>query len=94
MPILPLSNSYIVQASIHSNWVVGMAAFPTSSGIVLNNDDYEALKSKIQPENLGKFSVINLKTGEKPEVLLLHLIIALKLIITFYQSQTVKISNI
>lgn len=61
------SFAFTVKASIHSNWAVGMAAFPTSSGIVLNNEDYDKIKNEIHPENIGLFHIFNFKDWRKTQ---------------------------
>ena len=59
--------NFLVQDSIHSSWAVGIAAFPASSGIVLNNEDYENIKNKINSENIGLFHIINFKDWRNTE---------------------------
>lgn len=51
--------TFTVKDSIHTNWITGQANYPSDSGIVMNDEDYNEVKSNVQPENKGFFHIIN-----------------------------------
>lgn len=61
------SFDFIVKDSYFSKWITGVSVFPSSSGVVLNDQDYAQIKAKIGLQNIGVVHIINFKDWEKTE---------------------------
>lgn len=53
------SFNYKVAASYHADWFATGTAYPSSSGVVVSNGDYEAMQAKVNPEAAGIHYGIN-----------------------------------
>ncbi len=49
---------YQVQESTREAFIANGSVFPSSSGLVLNDKDYNSLKSAIDPSNIGSFKIL------------------------------------
>jgi putative ABC transport system permease protein len=56
-----------VKDSYAAKWLTGANVYPSSSGIVLNNEDYAKIKAEIGLQNVGIIHIINFKDWEKTE---------------------------
>ncbi|MCX7749434.1 MAG: FtsX-like permease family protein [Clostridia bacterium] len=56
---------FLVKDSLHLKWVTGGAVYPSSSGIVLNDADYNEIYNKVSQEHMGIFHIFNFKNWEK-----------------------------
>lgn len=50
--------TFIVKDSIHSEWIANGESYKSSSGIVINNDDYNNMKNTIEPNRIGLYTGI------------------------------------
>lgn len=58
---------YKVKESIHGKWINGPTAYPSSSGIVLNDEDFAKLKQKVELQSVGTIHIINFNDWRKTE---------------------------
>lgn len=47
--------SYTIQASYHGDWFASPRSYPSSSGIIVSNEDYRAMKVKVGPAAIGSY---------------------------------------
>ncbi|MEI2394038.1 ABC transporter permease [Paenibacillus phytohabitans] len=45
--------NYKVKSSYHADWFATASSYPTSSGIVVSNEDYKNMESKVSPNAMG-----------------------------------------
>lgn len=45
--------NYKVKSSYHGDWFATASSYPTSSGIVVSNEDYKNMESKVSPNAMG-----------------------------------------
>ncbi len=64
------SFDFIVKDSVHTDqmkWITGINAYPACSGIVVNDRDFQKMKSALDPVNIGIIHSINFKDWKKSE---------------------------
>ncbi|WP_410511186.1 ABC transporter permease [Paenibacillus sp. BR2-3] len=64
---------YKVKASYHGDWFATASSYPTSSGIVVSNQDFENMQAKVSTGAVGTHYGINFKSWKQTEGLVQQL---------------------
>ncbi|AIQ47439.1 hypothetical protein R70723_17255 [Paenibacillus sp. FSL R7-0273] len=65
--------NYKITGSYHGDWIATASAYPTSSGIVVSNQDYADMQAKVSPAAAGTHYGINFESWKGTEGVVLKL---------------------
>ncbi|WP_019636866.1 ABC transporter permease [Paenibacillus fonticola] len=65
--------NFKISSSYHGDWITSAGSYPTSSGIVISNEDYADMQAKVNPAAVGTHYGIDFESWKGTEAVVLKL---------------------